>query len=96
MNVGCMNADVCHILTLFCDLPATFFTANPLLCLHEVVNCPLDANFRISLEVVGHLGTFCLLFYEYCELGNTALFTYCFCLLYSREVCTFGCNHILS
>jgi len=35
-------------------------------------------TLQISLEVVSHPGTFCLLFYEYCESRHTALVTYCF------------------
>lgn len=60
----------------------------PLLWHHGIVKCPLDAHgFRMSLKV-GHL------FHEYCEFRHTSLFTYCFRLLFSREVCIFGCSHI--
>lgn len=38
---------------------------------HLVVKCPPDAHFRIPMEVISHLGTFCLLFYEHCELEHT-------------------------
>ncbi len=57
----------------------------PLPCPHRSANCPLDAHLRISLETVGHPGFLCVLIYEYCEFSNTALFTYYFCLLYSRK-----------
>jgi len=32
---------------------------------HFVGKCPPDAHFRIPMEVVSHLGTFYLLFYEH-------------------------------
>lgn len=38
----------------------------------------LNAHFEIALDVVGHLGTFHLKFYEYTEFGHTTLFSYCF------------------
>jgi len=49
---------------------------------HGIVKCSSSAHFRILLEVVGHPGTFCFLFDEYCEFRHTLLF-----LLY-REVYT--------
>jgi len=58
------------MLTLSCYLPVSVVVSlpfmNPLRWRHGIVNCPSNANFRFSPEEVGHLGTFCLLFYEYC------------------------------
>jgi len=41
-----------------------------------MVKCPLYAHFGILQEVVGHLGTFWQLFYEYCEYGHSSFVTY--------------------
>jgi len=46
------------------------FTAfiNPLLWPHGTVKCPSYAHFRFSQEEVGYPGSFCWLFYEYCDI----------------------------
>lgn len=44
---------------------------------HGTIKCPPDAYFRNLPEIV-YPGTFCLLFYGYCEFGHTTVFTYCF------------------
>lgn len=51
--------------------------------------CPSYAHFRTTPEVVGHPGTFCILYYEVCGCGHTSFDTYCFHLPYSMEVCNF-------
>ncbi len=55
------------LLSLSCDLVliAWLQCHLQLPCSHGIVKCPSDAQFRILAEVVGYLGTFCLLFYEY-------------------------------
>jgi len=40
---------------------------NPLPWPHGIVKCLVDVHLRISWEIVGHPGTFRLLFDEYCE-----------------------------
>ncbi len=45
---------------------------------HVIVKCSSDAHFRILSELLGHPATFCLLFYEYYEIGHATHFTYCF------------------
>ncbi|KAJ8008901.1 hypothetical protein DPEC_G00083240, partial [Dallia pectoralis] len=49
-----------------------------LLLHHGRVKCPSYAHFRISPKVVGHPGTFRILFFEYYDFGHTTLFAYCF------------------
>lgn len=44
--------------------------------------CPLDVLFRISPQVVGHLGTFQLMFHEYCEFGHSDSFHILFFIYY--------------
>jgi len=87
----CMNVirtyNICHVVTI----SVSYVTLLPQILPWPlgIVKCPSNAHFRISLEEVGHPGTF-FLFYEYCE--------YClwvhtfFGLLYSREVCEFECS----
>jgi len=82
----------CHVTSVSCDAPLPFL--NPLLGPHGIVKCPLDAHFRISLEVVHHQGTYC--FINNLNL-NILLFQHTvFHLLYSREVCIFEFECILS
>jgi len=56
---------------------------------HCILPWPSYAYFRISPEE----GTFCVLFYRYCEFRHSDGFV--FCQLYSGEVCNFGCSHSL-
>lgn len=75
MNVCKCNLDVhsscCHYHVNYSisHIDSMLFT-NHLPWSHGIVKCPLDLLFN--------LGTFYLLFYEYCEFGHSALFTYCF------------------
>ncbi len=72
---------ITFMLSLSCDLPTRCITSFPftthLSWHHGIVKCPSDVDFRIS-PVVGHLCTFWLLYYEYCEFGHATSFTYSF------------------
>lgn len=70
---------ICHVVifmwpTRVSCITSLLFTTPPLWP-HGIVNCPLDAYFRISVEVVGHPGTLCLWNWTY----------YCFHILFSTN-----------
>lgn len=66
MKFGCTTSAVTYGINCVASLPFTYSLPWP----HGKVKCPLDAHFRISLELVGHLGTFRLLVYEHYDFGH--------------------------
>lgn len=91
----------CFINTV--NLSTLFFSHNVSHPLYSMEVCELEYSCLqilsqdfLSVEnlhrIINNLGTFCHLFYELCKFRYTALFTYCFSLLYSRDVCYFGCS----
>lgn len=49
---------------LQCSVSCVTILSIPLLWPHGELKCPQDADFTTFPEVVNHLGTLCLLFYE--------------------------------
>jgi len=63
---------ICKV-SLSCDLPvsvASLHSHSQILSCGLILKCLSYTNFINSLEEVGHPGTFCLLFYEFCEFWH--------------------------
>ncbi len=62
-------------------------STKPLPCSHGIVECPSNAHFWITPELVGHLEILCLLFYEFYEFRCKKNIILC---IWCSSLCLFG------